>query len=292
MQNREIVRFSNDGLYDFKPYILPDVFEQLLIAQDYEKLQLVCAGVLVDDKPMGAAIAQLLENNEIYLQSIIVDEEVQRQGIGTALLNGILGEALPMFASDNDIEAMPTRIFLHTHYVLPKEEVASFDNFLKKFGFAEIYEMEDCCYIDGTKLNIPADFKKPQNIISFSEDANGNDEELEAFFRVNKIDFDSNHAFILTDGKKSKAVIYAESGVDDEYFVGAYAVAEISDKEFEDLFFSLATAIKKDTPNFYFAIDEHEITNPQHLEKIAAGSLELFAHKEAGYYADFVNEKE
>jgi len=292
MPNREIVRFFKDGIYEFKSYILPDVFDQLLIARDYDDLQIVCAGAFSDGKAVGAAVAQLLENNDVFLQSIIVDPEYQRQHIGTDLLKGILADAFSEFSAANDIEALPTNLFLHADYVLEKDEIQGFDAFLSSFGFNDFYEMEDCCYIEGSKLNMPKDFVQPAGIISFACDSAEKGDSIATYLLSLQLDVNPEYAFLLKDSEDSKAIIVAENGMDGEFFVSSFSKSDISDQEFEGLFYSLVKAVKVDHPDFIFVADEHDITNPVALETLSGDALEIFIHKEAGYYCIFEHTNE
>lgn len=293
MAEFEFFRIFEDGLYDFKPYITGNIFEQLMQLDDFEEQLVVCVGAVADGRPIGALAAQLLTGNEIFMYSIVVDPAYQRMGVGRGLIRGILSEACEVFADEYSIRAMPFRVFLHTDYALPENEIDGFEKFLQAVGFRDFYAMEDSYCIYGEKLGAEW-FEAPSEchrmkIASFTEQTNGYSDEVSAYLMNQGVSLSTDHAFMSIAGEELKTILAAEYGMDNEYNLRAVTDddEDIPEEEYLALLKNVLCSLKAETPDFLLIADGHTNINTGILKRLAEQAGTVYLHREAGFYGEF-----
>jgi len=298
MAGYEILRVYEDGLYDFKPYLMNNVFEQLIQIDDFEEQLVICMGAVADGVPVGALAAQLLTGNEVFLYSIVVNPKYQKTGIGRELIYGVLKEACNVFSAEYSIPSMPFRVFVHTDYALPQEDLIAFEAFLQHVGFQDFHEMESVCCIHGNKIRSQW-FEPPApcpgvKISSFAEEAGEYADEVSAFLMNQGYSLSADHGFMAAEGDPTKAeqvkgALIAEYGLENEYNLMAFGTddQDLPDELYLALLKNILISLRNETPDFLLIADGHTNINMQILEELTAEAGTRYIHKEAGFYCEF-----
>ena len=129
-----IVTFRRGQMADFYDWILPDVYMELLATEDFSEEGIIALGALNDGRPCGAAVCFYVGGEAFNLGSIIVDETVRRQGIGSALLEAAENEALailPPVSYDPPVKQTELKVT----YVMPEAQSLEADAFFQACGF-------------------------------------------------------------------------------------------------------------------------------------------------------------
>lgn len=150
----EYVVVGRDGVDDFKEYIMPHVYEQLFLSEDFEEDELIVIGAMINNIPLGAVVAEIYPNDEIFIHSIVVADNYQRMGIGTSFIKGLLDIGSDRFDSAWGENRELVRVFLHTQYIMPDKELEETESFLRGVGFTDFKSYEDAYIIRLSKTNV------------------------------------------------------------------------------------------------------------------------------------------
>ena len=130
----QIVTFQRDQMTDFCDQILPDIYSELLAAENFDAEGVVAVGAVREGAPCGAAICAFAGDRSISLISIVVDEAERRRGLGRQMVDAAVNEA--MHAVEAQLPGMPDlNLELDAEYVLPEEALDGFEAFLRACGF-------------------------------------------------------------------------------------------------------------------------------------------------------------
>lgn len=291
----EYLRFKARDAYDFKSVILPNISEQLLQIEGTEdEGNIICIGAVNEKGPQGAAIAQLLADQEVYIHSIYVDPEERRRGVGKELMSGVLTEALAVFSENNDREESPVEVFIHTDYALPSSEKQEFDDFLKSVGFTDFLNLGECYLAEKKDVEksvigpaLKSDYKNKRDIISFSDLAEDSLEILNELFEDADLQIEPSLSFAIKEGDDLKAYVWAELGIDDEFVIRSSGSEDTTEREFAELLAAVINAIGKENGEFTLVADSEANIQPAVFEKIFKDSDCCFKRSEAGMYVVF-----
>ena len=116
----------------FEPYLLPQAVEALREEENARAF-----GAVSGTQTCGAAVG-VIEDGTLYLISLFVDEQVRRQGAGTALLQALTDAAGTAAAE--------------TEWVLPDRAFEALDAFLQHCGFTPAERGRDITRLDTRKM--------------------------------------------------------------------------------------------------------------------------------------------
>lgn len=285
IKNLEFVVIDEVGIADFKDYIIPQVYSEIYSLDSFEDEMIFAVGAVAGGKPIGAIIAQLLESDEIYIHSIIVDKDYRRMGIGTQLLNAAIQ------IGEEDIDPNPGedydfKAFVHTEYALSGEDLAVFDDFLKKNAFADFFDYPPVYIFDSEKI---AKIGKPcANAIPFSAMDGITQDEIEEFFNDQGIYPETELSFFNGTVDQPKCLLMVQNLKDGVYTVSSTNEAEDGNAaDLEELFLAAIDAISKREDRFKLVVNCAMNAYPELWDKYEKLCMIKSTHREAGLYIVF-----
>ena len=231
-----IVRFDRDGMADFDAWILPDVYEELLAEDEFAGNGIIAIGALREDEPCGAAICTRRGDGSLSLISIAVAEPERRSGLGRRMLDAAVREGVetvPWSGADG----AEKQIELHTEYVMPEEEIASFDEFLHAYGFRD-YSTLPPVYALNSAAGAP--------LLALSSIAELPDagEALCAALEESDLPIDPELSFCVGDAAEADMVFVTNPAGDHTYFLTSDVFGAVEKTDFEQGMLSVLRKIE------------------------------------------------
>ena len=179
------VRFKRKDLYDFRHFILPHVYEDLVRTDNFDEDSIVAIAALVQGVPAGVVIARLLEEEEIFIFSIMVADNYRGVGIGNELIEYLMQIGTQTYAPRFGARGKSVRLFLHTEYALSGKELENFESFLKAEGFSDFYDKRNAYMFRLADLK---DIAQPdETAVSLNKLQGVNQEDLTDFYLLSGI---------------------------------------------------------------------------------------------------------
>jgi GNAT superfamily N-acetyltransferase len=130
----EYKQITKNELEQFKPLILPDIYEELSEQEDIDT-QYICISSWLSDIPAGAIIIDPEGSGDLNLLSVWTVPEYRHMGIASALLDKAVQVAAALF--DYEEGQYGDDITLKTMYCLSDEYRKPFEEWLMKNDFTE-----------------------------------------------------------------------------------------------------------------------------------------------------------
>jgi len=283
----EYCTFSKSGIDDFRAVILPNIWEQLAVADSYEELGLQLIGALQDDEPVGALVAQFLENEEVTIDSLYVRSDCRLQGIGSTMLQqlcALAAERYPHAVSED----FP--LLLHMEYALPAEDCGAFESFLQKQGFRDFLEKEPSYLFERSCIETALRKQESStgNIFPLSAMESYDEAEFADYFEAAGFTADPAHCFLHCVGEEPDFLVSAMPGDENDFYLSSTTGgAEPDGKVCGDTVRALLRALCAEYADFELIVDG-EINEALPLwEELAACGGSVYRRREAGMYAVF-----
>lgn len=284
LNNLTYVFFDEEGLQDFKNLILPDVYEVLFLTDSFAEDAIVTVGALVDQVPVGAAVAQIFEDNIVNLSSIYVDEEYRNLGIGKGLMDSVLSGVYEYFDGTYDPELSSLDFALRTEFVLPKVEADAFESWMKKVKFTEINELPSVYFISDKLPKMKP--KKKEEVYTLTSTGEFESEELEYYLRDAGLSPVDDLCF-YTGNKEDMTAVSFVSSSDLEVFEISSMPGNTDEDPTEDEMLSLLDTtlnkIRESYPESSILIDGEKNLYEDVLKRVMPKE-NTYVHKEGNMY--------
>ena len=280
LENCECVILDEIGVMDFEAYIIPNVFRRIAALDSWEEPSILAVGAVIDGVPCGAAVAQLLETDEVFLHSIAVDEKYRNNGIGSKLLDAILGRSAEEMDPGDGLELA---LFLHADYVLADEALACFEGFLKKNGFTDFADAAPVYIFDDEKAVKLARPSAAAKCFAGIPDADAS--QLEAFFAEQGIYPDLTLSFFNGTEDAPKCLLLVQNPEEDVYLVtGTSRAADADMEDMDELFRAALHAIAGRSEHFRLVVNPERNAFPALWSRYEDACALKSVHREAGAY--------
>ena len=287
MRKFNIAETDAAGVQNFQDFILDNVFAQIAQLPDLKEEGIIVIGAVADGKPVGAAVAQLFEEYEIYIHSIMVADEYRRQGVGTQLLQEVLNVCLMAYDPAFILNPQHDEFFVHLEYALPEPEKTDFEGFLKAFGFAKFYDFPALYVFRSGQISGLG--KKCPGVSSVVE-AEGADRELIAdFFEETGLYPDPELCFFTGTEEEPRCLMIAQPLGDGTYQISGVNTDEESSREqdLQDLFFHMIYAVQQKNDSYTLLVNEMQNQEEDFWKRIAETHGETISHREAALVVSF-----
>jgi len=241
----QFVDFKNEYFDDFKGFILPNIYHELISSTVMAEDGLFCIGALDEERPIGALVARLSADRELDMASIYVDKDYRRQQVGSALIDHLLAAAVELIDYSSPLEDPNIGIMLNCEYSLPEDGCDVFKKFLISKGFTMHTEYEKLMYLEPDDIKALAAFCSGKTKkFPLDEDLNNFDELLQG----TGIQINEKLSFYTGPEDDPSAMLLTGYGFDGVYFISQKLDDSADPKEIEELLFDAIKAIA----------DEHE----------------------------------
>ena len=282
----EYVTFERDGLEDFRDVILPDIYGDLFITEDFGERAVLAVGALAEGEPVAAVIAQLLEDGTADLKSIYVDEDYRRIGVGTELIKGILSLSRDRLAETVNLELTDLEVCVRAQYVFPKNDLADFEAGLKKVGFSDFAEYPDIYMFEGTLPEVVG--SRPEAVHPLSALPDVTEEDMGNLLRSAGIAPAAGFSFYSGDIAEPDMLLLAETSDMEAYrLYSVDAVGGGSEKDYLTLVGRVFDEFRQKQPDAVIFVDSDKNLYPDVWKKLAKKGTDL-KRREAGLYVRFV----
>ena len=282
----EYVTFERDGLEDFRDVILPDIYGDLFVTDDFSDRAVLAVGALSKGTPVAAVIAQLLEDGTADVKSVYVDEDYRLTGIGTELIKGVLSLSRDPLAQTVNIEETNLEVCVRVQYVFPKNDLDDFEAWLKKVGFSDFADYPDIYMFEGGLPEVHV--KQPEAVHPLSAIPDVAEDEMVNLLRESGIAPVSEYSFYAGDAAEPDIMLLAESSDMESFRLLSVAAGESgSENEYLSLAARVFDEIREKQPDAVVFVDSGRNLYPEIWKKLAkkAGVLK---RREAGLYVRFV----
>ena len=130
----EYKEITKEDLEKYQSLILPMVYKELT-EQEELSAEYICISSWLDDKPVGALIADLEENGDINLLSVWTDSNYRRMGIASALRDKMTLIAVNIY--DWEENQYGDDVLLKTMYSLSEKYRKPFEAWLEENDFTD-----------------------------------------------------------------------------------------------------------------------------------------------------------
>lgn len=287
MRKFKIAETDAAGVEIFQDFILDNVYVQIAQLPDLKEESIIVIGAETDGKPVGAAVAQLFEDYEIYIHSIMVADEYRRQGVGTELLKEVLNVCLMAYDPAFVFNTLHDEFFVHLEYALPEPEKTDFEAFLKAFGFARFYDFPALYIFRSGQL---AGLGRKCSGVTAVVETEGADPELVAdFFEETGLYPDPELCFFTGTEDEPRCVMMAQPLGDGTYQISGVNTDEESSREqdLQDLFFHMIYAIEQKNDSFVLLVNEMQNQEEDFWKRISETHGETIPHREAALLVSF-----
>lgn len=271
----------------FRDFILDNVFEQITRLPDPEEEGIIVIGAEADGQPVGAAVARMFEDYEIYVHSIVVADEYRRQGIGTELLKEVLNVCLMAYDPGFIVNPRHDEFIMHLEYALPEPEKAGFEAFLKAFGFTKFYDFPALYVFSAEKVSDLG--RKCPSVFSVTEAEGADPEVIAAFFEEAGLYPDPDLCFFTGTEDEPRCLMMAQPLGDGTYQISSVNTDEESSREqdMEDLFFRMIDAVGQKNDTYELLVNEMQNREEGFWRRISAEYGEVIPHREAAMIVSF-----
>lgn len=281
----DYVLFKENGLYDFRNVILPNIYWQLVETGDFEDAGLVCIGAVDNEQPAGALIMGLHEDAMASVYSIYVLPECRNRGIGTEMVNYAVSYALNSYNYMTD----DVRLSMGIEYAMDEENAVKFRRFLTKNGFAVQRDLAEIFIVkaaDAKTLN-RADVK----VCAVSDLGSAEEiDEVAAQFEEQGVNADPENCFVAGDPADPDYLFIAEYGEGNSFLITSRAMKETEDvNKYEALLAYAAEKMEQDYPGCEWMTEDLRNAHPEVWKKLAD---EKCVRAAAYLFADFTEEDE
>ena len=282
----EYVTFERDGLEDFRNVILPDIYGDLFVTDDFGDRAVLAVGALSEGTPVAAVIAQLLEDGTADVKSVYVDEDYRRAGIGTELIKGILSLSRDLLAQTVDIENANLEVCVRVQYVFPKNDLDDFEAWLKKVGFSDFADYPDIYMFEDRLPEV--NVKQPEAVHPLSDIPDVAEDEMVNLLREMGIAPVPQYSFYSGDVAEPDIMLLAESSDMESFRLLSVAADESgSENQYLSLAAKVFDEVRKTQPDAVVFVDSGKNLYPDLWKKLAKKSGVL-KRREAGLYVRFV----
>lgn len=275
----DIVTFRRDQMADFDAWILPDVYEELLAEDEFAGNGIIAIGALREDEPCGAAICTRWGNGILSLISIVVAEPERRSGLGRRMLDAAVREAVETVPWSG-VNGAEKQIELHTEYVMPEEEIASFDEFLHAYGFRD-YSML------APVFSLNASAGEAQLALNSIAELPDEGEKLCAVLEESDLPIDPELSFYVGDAAEADMVFVTNPAGDHTYFLTSDVFGEVDKAAFEQGVLSVLKKIEDADAGATVLAPAASQPYADVLERLARKDGQVCIHREASCYIVF-----
>lgn len=290
MLNIEYVRVREDDLFDFKGLILPNIYEELTVLGDFDAANILVVGAVehIDtagnsvgaDIPIGLAVGGWKKDRELFIYSIFVSENYQRQGIGSGLLESLIGLAAGNLTGILVRENGVVDIFVHVDYALPAAERMAFELFLKANGFTDFAEGPAIYLLDSKKMGAASTHTGTTPLSDV-----GDRTDLSTLFGTIGIAYDPDCSVFLGSAEEPKLIILAEVVNDGNLALSSKAFVPISEESYADVVNDAVCAVCAKYGEPILSVNTQFNEHPEFWKAQAKNAGEIYERVEAGMYA-------
>ncbi len=286
IENLEFVTFTRKDLDYFKELILPNVYEQLFLTEDFEEEAVYCIAATVDNIPVAVLVAQLFENEEVLIHSIVVGIEYRRMGIGREMIQNLMtiaNEEFDPYLGEGD---NVVGLFMHTEYALDTEMGKNYESFLRAVGFTDFFDMPPVYYFTRDELKTVGG--ESNNVHKLTKIEHTNEDMLFAYFAGLGLTPAVNYSYFSGTEDKPGVIVLAQ--YDDDNVItlsSALARGDVSVEEYGEVVNAVVDAIKKDNEDFTIIVNSDLNAMPEFWEEFSKAHGIKCEHREAGLYAQF-----
>ena len=284
-ENCEYVILDETGVIDFESYIIPNVFHRITAPDSWEEQSILAVGAVIDGAPCGAVVAQLLETNEVFLHSIVVDEKYRNNGIGSTLLDAVLQR------SEEELEPDPGEdhdfmIFVHADYALSGDALTRFEDFLKKNRFTDFLDAAPVYVFDNEGA---AGLGRPSAAAKcFAEIPGVDAAQLETFFTEQGIYPDLTLSFFNGTEDEPKCLLLVQNPEEGVYLMTSTdQEAGTGMEDLDELFRAALHAIAERSKQFRLVVNPERNAYPELWSRYEDVCALKSVHREAGAYLVF-----
>lgn len=130
----EYKEITKEGLEEYRPLILPMVYEELC-EQERIDTEYICLSLWLNGEPVGAIIAELEDSGDMNLLSIWTDQRYRRMGVASALRDKMTEIAVNLY--DWEEGQYGDDILFKTMYSLSEPYRTPFEEWLKANDFTD-----------------------------------------------------------------------------------------------------------------------------------------------------------
>lgn len=283
--NIEYVEFKRDGLEDFKRVILPDIYGDLFITEDFEERAVFAVGALADGVPVGAVVGQLTENGIADLKSVFVLPEYRLRGIGTELMKGVVTAAHDRIAETVNTDESYVLLGVRVGYVLSGRDLSDFEAWLKAVGFDEFTERPDVYLFEDKFPTVRA--KRSAEVYPLSAIPDAAAEDVENLFRDMGIAPVASYSFYTGSAAEPEMMLLTVSPDTETFYLLSAGTGEGGlEDEYLSLVEKVFDEIALNQPDAPVFVDTAMNLYPELWKKIAKKAVVL-KRKEARFYIKF-----
>ena len=286
INNLEIVTFGKRDLDDFKHLILPNVYEQLFLTDDFREEAVWCIAATIDNIPIGVLVAQLFENEEVLIHSLVVGKEYRRMGVGREMIENLMTVANEEFDTYDGEGDNVVGLFMHTEYALDNEIGKNYEAFLKAVGFTDFFDMAPIYYF--TKNDLKSVGKESKNAHEFTKITGADENMLIEYFASLGMTPAVKYSYFTGTEDEPGAIVLAQYDDDDVITLSSTTIKEnVSKEEYQELVEAVIAAIKKDNQDFTLIVNGEVNCMPEFWDELTKTCGKRCEHREAGLYAQF-----
>jgi len=283
MGNINFTRVYEDGIYDFREVILPNVWEELLVAESFDKYGLIIIGATDENgKALGAVVARLLEGYEIFLSSVYVLIENRREGIGTMLFDSLIQEAVQEFNPSLDDNSRLVS-FMRAEYALLDKDMDVFHKFLERVGFTDFLEKP------ATYMFTKEDLKKIERneeikVLNMGEELG---DGLYDFFSSFDLIVEPKYSFFTGTKADPRLMMLCELDDESNFFLTCNSiVSDATYDELEAVLYSFRSIIEEDYSDYTVLVNGEKNNNLEDWDRINKTCGVKASREEAGMYIE------
>jgi len=212
----QFVNFKNEYFDDFKGFIIPNIYHELISSTVMAEDGLFCIGALDEELPIGALVARLSVERELDIASIYVAKEYRRQQVGSALVDHLISAAAELIDYAAPMDDPSIAIMANCEYSLPAADGEILNKFLTSKNFTMHTEYEKILYLEPDEVKaIANECKEKAQKFELDEDLNNFDELLMA----TGVQIDENLCFYTGSSEDPDAMLLVGYGFDGVYLI-------------------------------------------------------------------------